>query len=100
MTNPKFQIISKLQYQMITPHPIPLPSGERGRVRGEGFGILNLAHSCLPAGRGIYLSFGLPARSPASRSLAEGRRSGEGRCLGFGAYLNDTLKIVSSYIPK
>ena len=85
MTNPKFQIIFKLQYQMI---------------KTTSLGILNLAHSCLPAGRGIYLLFGLPARSPASRSLAEGRRSGEGRCLGFGAYLNDTLKIVSSYIPK
>jgi hypothetical protein len=85
MTNPKFQIISKLQYQMI---------------KTTSLGILNLAHSCLPAGRGIYLLFGLPARSPASRSLAEGRRSGEGRCLGFGAYLNYTLKIVSSYIPK
>jgi len=34
---------------------------------------------------GAYLEFGLPARSPASRSLAEGRRSGEGRCLRFGA---------------
>ena len=98
MTNPKFQIISKLQYQMIkmifkSPQP-PFAKGGRG-------GISNfMAHSCLPAGRGIYLLFGLPARSPASRSLAEGRRSGEGRCLGFGAYLNDTLKIVSSYIPK
>ena len=40
---------------MIAPHPIPLPSGERGRVRGVG--ILNLAHSCLPAGEFIcYLA--------------------------------------------
>jgi ubiquinone/menaquinone biosynthesis C-methylase UbiE len=34
---------------------------------------------------GIYLRLGLPARSPASRSLAEGKRFGEGRCFGFGA---------------
>ncbi len=33
MTNPKFQISSKFQVPMTTPHPIPLPSGERGRVR-------------------------------------------------------------------
>jgi len=34
----KFQIPSKLQIPIqnikISPHPIPLPSGERGRVRG------------------------------------------------------------------
>jgi hypothetical protein len=31
----------------------------------------------------IWDLFGLPARSPASRSLAEGRRFDEGRNLGF-----------------
>ena len=35
---------------------------------------------------GYYLEFGLPARSPASRSLAEGRGFGEGRDLVIGIY--------------
>jgi hypothetical protein len=42
MTNPKFQISSKFQVPMSTPHPIPLPSGERGRVRGEKSFIVNM----------------------------------------------------------
>jgi len=55
---------------MTAPHPSPLPTGEREGVRG--FGISKLDHWDL---YGIWL-------------------------LGFGAYLNDKLKIISSYIPK
>jgi hypothetical protein len=55
---------------MTAPHPSPLPTGEREGVRG--FGILNFGHWDLS---GIW-------------------------CLGFGAYLNSKLKIISSYIPK
>jgi hypothetical protein len=43
---------------------------------------------------GIYSEFALPARSPTSRSLAEGRRSGEGRSLRFGA----SLAIPDQYL--
>jgi hypothetical protein len=44
----KYQIINKLQAKIFefSPHPLPLPSGERGRVRGIGiwkfFGIWDL----------------------------------------------------------
>ncbi|MDP3016738.1 MAG: hypothetical protein Q8N70_06695, partial [Deltaproteobacteria bacterium] len=70
----------------------PLPTADRHR---KGFSDAILINSNYPITKkfltvwnldiGYYLVIGLPARSPASRSLAEGRRFGEGRCLVIGA---------------
>jgi len=43
---------------------------------------------------GYSLIFGHPARSPTSRSLAEGRRSGEGRCLEID---DQGLELINAF---
>ena len=47
MTTPKLQIGSNFQFQMTSPYPSPLPTGERVGVRGFGFWVIE-----------IYLGFG------------------------------------------